>query len=202
MDLSKVKLIVNSGSLLKEEDSDTKFDIDPTESLILNFTTDITYKQIFLEVTGFINNNTNTNYVNNNEARKYLEYPKLYINSNRPNCPDEMKCEQCCQSRDSTKNNHNNSNNNFTFCLCVTKRRQIAEQLLNSGHQRQCMTSSLSTTSRQLFVGDKTLMKDSNEYKLNPNWFPKIYSYLKWQYEAVFVLLHNLVRLNAYCARN
>ena len=42
--VSLLKLSVNDTSLLKDEDGDIKLDYHPTKSLILNFTTDTTYK--------------------------------------------------------------------------------------------------------------------------------------------------------------
>ena len=54
----------------------------------------------------------------------------------------------------------------------------------------------MSTTVRQLFVPDKLLKNDNNNYTLKPNWFIHLYSFLQWQREAVEVLIQNLVHFN------
>ena len=67
-----MELVVNNGTLVNENDIDIKSDFDPTKAFSLQYATNITYKQIFLEVTQFINTNNGTD-------KKYLEYPKLYL---------------------------------------------------------------------------------------------------------------------------
>ena len=184
VDLKKVNLIVNNGNLANTRNIDMKFDFDPTEAMVLNFTTDITYKQIFVEMMQFIDNN------NNHTTGRYLEYPKLYLNNNKPQCNNATKCQQC---RD-TNSSKNKSHNSISFSICAAKRREIANELFIQGRERQCMTNSLSTTAKQLLVSDTVLMQESNEYKLKSNWFVNVYSFLQWQKEVVNVLLHNLVQ--------
>ena len=143
----------------------------------------MTYSQIFLEVAKFIHDNNNTN-------KPYLEYPKLYLNSNKPKCRDKTNCKQCYHS--SETNSNSNSNNNNIFSLCATKRREIANQLFDIAQERQCVTDSLSAITRQLFVSDKVLLNDSSKYELNDNWFVNLYSFLKWQQELTNKLLRDL----------
>ena len=177
---------------MNEEDIDAKFDFDPTDSMQFSFTTDISYKQIFLEVTRFIKNNS-TNGNNNNINGRYLEYPKFYLNSKTPKCQSTKKCKKC----DSGSNRINSKNGiNSLFNLCLTKRREMANKLLDNGQEQECMTDSLSTTARQLYTSDKLLIKDSKDYRLNKNWFINVYSFLQWQKQVVNVLLQNLVQLN------
>ena len=160
---------------MNENDIEMKWNYDPTDTLKLQYMTDITYKQIFLEVTQFINDNNKKN------NKRYMEYPKLHLNSNKPKCSNKMKCDQC--------GNNNSTGSDVCFSLCSIKRREIANELFGNAQRLQCRTESLSTTGKQLFVSDKILTQDSNEYKLNKNWFVNVYSFLKWQQEVVNVLL-------------
>ena len=82
------------------------------------------------------------------------------------------------------------------FCLCSTKRREIANRLFHIALQQHCDSASLSTIIKQLFVPDNLLLKDNDGYKLKSNWFVNVYSFLQWQYEVVNVLLHNLAESN------
>ena len=190
-----MNLIVNNGNLVNEDGLDTKLDFDPTETMQINFTTNISYKQIFLEVTRFTNinnNNNNYNVSNNNKTHgRHLEYPKFYFDSKKPKCEDTTRCKRC----HGNSNNGENSGFNSLFNLCLTKRREMANKLLDRGQEQECMTDSLSTTARQLYTGDKLLKKDSMTYKTTSNWFINLYSYLQWQREVAHVLLQNLVQL-------
>ena len=78
VDFEKINIIVNTDKLVNENDIDVKCDCDPTKSLAINVTTDITFKQIFLEVVKFIEDNNGPN-------GRYLEYPKWYLNNKNPN---------------------------------------------------------------------------------------------------------------------
>ena len=171
----------NDGNLVNESDI-VKIDCDPTKTFTtMDFHTDITYKQIFYETAHFVSVNS--------AIKPYLEYPKMYLNSNNPKCDEQTHCLQCC--------NNSNSNGNI-FSLCQRKRRQIANQLFDMSQQRQCHTDSLSTTARQLCTSDKLLQNDSNGYIVKTNWFIHLYSFLQWQREAVQVLMQNLVGFNKH----
>ena len=165
---------------MNENDIDVKLDFDPTDPtdarISLNFITDITYKQIYLEIARFIHDN------NNDNSGRYLEYPKLCLMSNKPKCKKKSMCGQCGE----------NSKNSM-FSVCATKRRQIANQLFIIGKERECMSNSLSRIAKQLLLPDQMLIQESNKYKLNCNWFVKTYSFLKWRQEIAHTLLHNLV---------
>ena len=174
-------IIANTGNLVNENDVEVKFDGDPTETLVLNCASDITYKQIFLEIVQFVHNN--------NANKPFLEYPRLYLNAKNPKCNNDKHCEQCYL-------NLNSKNTSRAFCLCASKRRQIGNQLFDVGQKRQCVAESLSTTAGKLFIPDKLLIKESNRYSMKINWFANVYSFLQWQQEVVQVLLQNLVRLN------
>ena len=178
---------MNHENLVNEKDIDVKWECDPTEAVSLKFAPNTTWKQVFLEVTQFIDNN------NNNTDEKYLEYPKLYLNSNKPKCQDESKCEQC---RNNNINASNNYNAMFSLCLCSTKRREIGNHLFDNAREQQCKTKSVFAVTRKLFLSDKVLIPDSKTYKLYPNWFAKVYSFLVWQQQVVEILLHNLVQRN------
>ena len=156
-----------------------KCDHDPTETIALNIAIDVTYKQIFYEIVQFI--------ANNNTSKRYLKYPEMYLNSNKSKCNNKNACKEC-----------NNSNNKNVFSLCLSKRREMGNKLFDTGQLRDCMSDSLERVARQLIASDKMLIKASSEYKLKENWFAKVYSYLKWQQEAVDVLLHNLVGLDQW----
>ena len=137
-----MKLIVNNGNLVNENDLDLKFDFDPTQKITLKFTNDISYKQIFLQVTQFVRNN------NNDINGRYLEYPKFYLNDNKPKCNNPTKCKQCSDDNDSK--GKNNSKKNVVYSICSRKRREIANKLFGESQTKHCMTNSLSTTGKQL----------------------------------------------------
>ena len=167
-----------------------KCDVDPTKTLGLEFTSDVQYKQIFCEVAQFVQRNNNNN--TQGQSVQYLQYPKLYLSSTKPKCNNKQHCRQCHNTNYNTNNSHDTA-----LSLCRTKRKEIANKLFDGGELRQCMTDSLSTTARQLFVPDKLLINDSNKYQLRVNWFVNVYSFLQWQYQVVNVSLHNLVYFNA-----
>ena len=176
-----INIVANNGKLASSNDSDVKFDYDPTQSFAVSFCT-ITYQQILYETIAFIG-------MNNDGDRQYLKYPKLYLQHNNPHCGDKKHCEQC--------RNHN-SDNGFEFdkfVLCLTKRRQVANIIHDSAREGGFMTDSLTTTTAKLFISDDSLRKDSRGYKIHSNWFSKVYSFLKWQQEVINAL-HHLVCLN------
>ena len=175
--------MANSGKLVNENDCEFKCDYDPTGTMLLNFASEITYKQIFFETRKFINEN-------NRKNKTYLEYPKLYIKSKNPKCQDKINCQQC-------KNNNSCSSEQITFSICATKRREIGNNLFDIGEKRHCITDSLATTAGKLCIQDKMLIYESNRYNLKPHSFANVYSFLQWQQEAVHGLLQNLVSLNA-----
>ena len=179
-DVQNASIIVNTGKLVNENDIDVKCDCDPTKTLAINVTTDLTFKQIFLEVAKFIENN-------NSGDKRYIEYSKLYLNKN--NDDDE-------KSHINEKDPHDEHDHTTTFNLSLTTRRQIANQLFDIGQERQCITDSLSTTAKRLFIPDHALMRENQEYQLNLNWFAKVYSFLAWQQDVVSVILHNLANLS------
>ena len=182
---------------MNEEDSDVKFDVDPTDTMTLKFTTDITYKQIFLEVKQFINNNNNNKNNNSNKINgRYLQFPQFYLDSKKPKCKDTKKCAECdSNSMRNYSNNKNHNGYNSIFNLCLTKRREMADKLLDIAQAKQCVTDSLTATARPLCAGDILLKRDSMGYKLNPNWFINLYSFLQWQKEAAHALLQNLIQV-------
>ena len=151
--------------------------------MALNFASNITYKQILLEVTQFIHEN------NNDGNGRYLEYPKFYLNSNKPKCKNAKQCQQCCGKK---------TNKNMTFSVCATKRRQMGQQLFAESQERECITKSLSTTWKQLFLPDNMLIQESKEYQLNPNWFVNVYSFLQWQKEVITAWLDKSVHSNLF----
>ena len=183
--LKDIKIVANSGELVNENNSDIKVDYDPTETLLMNSSCDVTYKQIFYETVQFINNNNN-----NSQNRPYLQYPKLYLQCINVKCNDKKHCVQCYSSKDCSivEPGH--------FVLCATKRRDIANRLYDSAREGNCLTDSSTATVAKLFISDESLMNDSNGYKINSYWFAKVYSFLKWQQELVNILIHNLVYLD------
>ena len=118
------KLIVNNGNLVNE--NDMKLDYDPTENLrnSLNIDIEITYKQLLGETMKFIRDNG-----------KYLEYPKLYPNTQKTNC-NTTHCAQC-----NSKSKSNTTTKTSVFSLCEVKRRQIGNELYVTGQQRSCCES-------------------------------------------------------------
>ena len=114
--------------------------------------------------------------MNNNSSNKQsLDYPKLYLSSKSPKCCDKQHCKQC-YGNDNNNMKKNNGNNNGVFCLCTTLgRRSIADELFDCATQSLCKTC----TTSKLFLNDRLLIESSNEYKLNDNWFSKVYSFLK-----------------------
>ena len=177
VNLKKVQIIWNTGDCLVNE-NDIKCDFDPptlTTSIkdnSKNKTPSITYKQIYVETMKFIEVN-----------KQYLQYPMLYLNSKKPKCNDEKNCKQC-----STSNNNNGTNS--AFCICETKRRELGNQILSIGQEKQCMSQSLTETGTKLFASDKLLSQESrSDYVLQSNWFAKTYAFVQWQQAMVNDLL-------------
>ena len=185
VDLDNISLLVNNSDLVKDDDVDLKSNCDPTEKLVsLNINANITFKQIFNEVATFIHSNSH-------KQKQCLEYAKIWLKCNTPKCNENTKCEQCC-----TDKNKNKDSSIKIFDLCVNKRREIAQKLSATAHERCCVTDSLCKTASKLSINDRLLVKDSYEYKLNKNWFVNLYSFLKWYQEVIQILLYNLVYLN------
>ena len=189
--LKDIKIVSNNGELMNENNSDIKIDYDPTQTLLMNSSCDVTYKQIFYQTVKFINNN-------NSKDKPYLQYPKLFLQCIKVKCNDKNNCIQCYNSignddSDSNSNNSSSAVNPGHFVLCWTKRREIANQLYDSAREGICVTDSSTTTVAKLLIRDESLIKDSNDYTIHSNWFAKVYSYLKWQQEVINALLHNLV---------
>ena len=119
--------------MVNENDIDVKIDYDPIKTLgTMNFGIGITYTQIFCETAHFLSISNGT--------KPYLEYPKMYLNGNKPKCNETRHCLQCYNIN---KNNHKNNNSTTIFSLCQTKRRQIANKLFDMSQQRRCNTESL-----------------------------------------------------------
>ena len=79
----------------------------------------------------------------------------------------------------------------------MTKRRQMADELIDRVDLKRCMTNSTAATARELFVNDKLLIKDSDQCGLKQNWFANVYAFLKWQQKVIKLTLYNLVASNA-----
>ena len=183
-DLRSVHLIVNNGDLANENDLNLKCDFDPTQTSNFQSVSNIKYKDIFYQVVEFIDKN-NGKYGDN--KRRYLQYPKLCLDANKPRCSDKEHCKRCYDKITSK---------NGILNLCLTIRRQIAVELLARGQLENCYSDLLYQTASKLCVNDRLFIADSKEYKLNKNWFSNVYSFLIWQQEVVHILLHNLVYLN------
>ena len=145
------------------------------------FTCDLTYNELFSQTVAFINRN--------NDGKPRLRYPKLYLIDKNPKCNYKQGCKQCYGKKNTIASNNDTS---VKLILCVTKRRQLSDKLCDSGQEQKCMTNSLTTTISKLYLNDKTLIQQSKEYKLQSNWFVKVYSFLRWQQEATKTALYNL----------
>ena len=119
------------------------------------------------------------------QNEKYLKYPKLYLQTNKPKC-DSKNCAQC-QSTKGTLN----------YNICSFKRKEIANELFSQAQQRLFLSDELRRVIVELCMSDKTLIARSTKYILNKNWFVGVYSYLSWQKEMVGILLHNLAYFNS-----
>ena len=95
VNLPQVKIVsIGRGNLANEfNDIDVKCEYEPPLSSVLDVAIGVTYKQIFSQVLKFIYKNNNIDSNNNNDSSKntnsqprYLEYPKLYMVSNKPKC--------------------------------------------------------------------------------------------------------------------
>ena len=100
--------------MVNENDVDVKLDRDPTESLLLNLSCDLPYKQIFFETMKFINDN-------NTDKKPHLQYPRLYLNRKKHKCNDKQNCQQCYNK----DYNQDSNNNNSKFILCCTNEEKL-----------------------------------------------------------------------------
>ena len=177
--LEDIKIMVHKGKLVNESNSDVKVDYDPTQH-INDKCSITTYKQVFYETTRFINDN-------NSADRAYLQYPKLYFQrKNSIKCGNKQNCKEC----------FNNNRYESIFGLCLTKRREIGDEMYDNARKQKCITDSLTKTAAKLFMSSELLIKDSSEYTLNLHWFAKLYSFLKCYEERITMSLHDLVNEN------
>ena len=182
--LEDIKTMVSNynDKLVNEKDNDITIDYDPTQqSSILTNKCTVAYKQVFSQTMRFINDN-------NHVDRPYLQYPKLYLQcKNNVKCNNQENCKECCNKDVKTIS---------IFGLCLSKRREIGDEMYDCAREQKCITDSLTTTAAKLFISSESLIKDSNEYTLNSHWFAKIYSFLKCYQETITISLHDLVNEN------